>query len=125
VGLGEGHAGRGATSGEGARVRVQGTEAREAAEQEHGSRLEKLAMAALIHLEGCCILVQRTMPYKMKSLLIILSFGSHLHCCSNILGFATELQIDQKGVMFAVLCLSNTVVIGFKKNRTLTMLNRD
>jgi hypothetical protein len=24
-------------------------------------------------------------------------FGSHLHCCSNILVLATELQIDQKG----------------------------
>jgi hypothetical protein len=27
--------------------------------------------------------------------------------------------------MFTVLCFSNTVVTGFKKNRTLTMLNRD
>jgi hypothetical protein len=52
-------------------VRVQSTEAREAAELEHGSGLEKLAMAALIHWEGCCILVQRTMPYKVKSLLLI------------------------------------------------------
>jgi hypothetical protein len=47
VGLGEGHARRGASCVEGARVRVQGTEAREAAEQEHGSRLEKLAMENL------------------------------------------------------------------------------
>jgi hypothetical protein len=52
VGLGEGHAGQGASSGEGARVRVQGIEAREAVEQKHGSRLEKLAMAALI---GCAV----------------------------------------------------------------------
>jgi hypothetical protein len=52
-------------------------------------------------------------------------FGSRLHCCSNILGLATELQIDQKGVMFTVLRLSNTVVTGIKNNRTLTMLNRD
>jgi hypothetical protein len=26
-----------------------------------------------------------------------------LHCCSNILGLATELKIDQKEVMFTVL----------------------
>jgi hypothetical protein len=52
VGLREGHAGQGASSGEGARVRVQGTDAREAAEQEHGSRLETLAMATLI---GCAV----------------------------------------------------------------------
>jgi hypothetical protein len=49
VGLGEAQARRGASGGEGAGVRVQGTEAREAAEQEHVSRLEKLAMVALIN----------------------------------------------------------------------------
>jgi hypothetical protein len=29
-------------------------------------------------------------------------YGSHLHCCSNILGLATKLQIDLKEVMFTV-----------------------
>jgi hypothetical protein len=37
-------------------------------------------------------------------------FGSHLHCCSNILVLATELQIGQKEVM---LLFCNTVVTGF------------